>query len=271
MDVALVRKIPFLLLRDGRYYARRVVSQELRSIIGRNELREPLGSDRRLAIERLPIALVKINAQIDHARMTLAAQLEHDRKTLAARAAPMSEEELARTHYHERLNLDLALRDISNFWAGRSIDEGYVADTRAIAAGRASNEQIDEILGSDLRKYTLRGNIVAAVGSPEWRRIARTLAEAELEALARTVERDEGITIRDEHHPTHLAPVRTTVETEPFVEPVSLRGLLDDHLKRLESEGRGRSARKAWTPVFEDLMTFLKRHRGLKGCCNSAG
>jgi hypothetical protein len=42
MDVALVRKMPFLLLRDGRYHARRVVSQELRSIAGKNELREPL-------------------------------------------------------------------------------------------------------------------------------------------------------------------------------------------------------------------------------------
>jgi hypothetical protein len=123
MDVALVRKIPFLLLRDGRYYARRVVSQELRSIIGKNELREPLGSDRRLAIERLPIAMVKINAQIDHARMALAAQLERDGKALAARSAPMSEDELARMHYQERLDLDLALRDLSDFWAGRSIGQ----------------------------------------------------------------------------------------------------------------------------------------------------
>lgn len=265
MDVALVRKIPFLLLRDGRYYARRVVSQELRSIIGKNELREPLGSDRRLAIERLPIAMVKINAQIDHARMALAAQLERNGKALAARSAPMSEDELARMHYQERLDLDLALRDLSDFWAGRSIDQGYVADTRAIAAGRASNEQIDEILGDVLRKYARRGNIAAEFGSTDWRRIARILADAELEALARTADRDEGIAIKDEHHPSHLAPVRKTVEIEPFVEPVSLRGLLDDHLKSLEAAGRGRSARKAWTPVFEDLISFVKQHRGLKG------
>lgn len=268
MDVALVRKIPFLLLRDGRYYARRVVSQELRSIVGKNELREPLGSDRRLAIERLPIALVKINAKIDHARMAVAAQLKRDGKALAARSAPMSEDELARMHYQERLDLDLALRDLSDFWAGRSIDQGYVANTRAIAAGRASNEQIEEILGDVLRKYARRGNMTAEFGSTEWRRIARTLADAELEALARTAERDEGTAIRDEHHPSHLTPVRTVVEVEPFIEPISLRGLLDEHLKSLEAAGRGRSARKAWTPVFEDLIGFVKQHRGLKGAAN---
>lgn len=234
-------------------------------LLGKNELREPLGPDRRLAIERLPIALVKINAQIDHARMALAARMEREGKVLAARLAPMSLDELARMHYQERLDLDSALRDISDFWASRSIDEGYVADARAVAAGRASNDQIDDILGDTLRKYALRGNLAADFGSTEWRKVARILADAELEALARTVERDEGVTIRDEHHPPHLAPLRVIEEIETFVEPLSLRGLLDGHLVSLEAAGRGRAARKAWTPVFEDLVMFVKQSRGLKG------
>ena len=248
MGIALVRKIPFLLPREGRYYARRIVPQKLRSIIGKNELREPLGSDRRMAIERLPIAMVKINAQIDHARNVLAAQLERDGKALAKRSAPMTPDELARVHYQERLDLDAALRDLSDFWASRSIDDGYVAQTRAVAAGRASNDEIYSLLGDVLEKYARRGNFSAGFGSSEWRQISRAIADAELEALERTLQRDEGITLREEHHPPHLAPTTVNVEIEPFVEPVSLRGLLDAHLKALEAEGRGRSARKAWTP-----------------------
>lgn len=43
-------KIRHLLYRDGRYYARRIVPQELRAVIGRNEVREPLGADKRRAM-----------------------------------------------------------------------------------------------------------------------------------------------------------------------------------------------------------------------------
>lgn len=235
----LPRKIPYFLPRDGRYYARKIVPKELVAIIGKNELREPLGAERARALELLPIALVKINARIDHARKALAAQLEHDGKELAKRGAPMTPGELARMHYQERLDLDAFYRDQSDFWASRSIDEGYVAQTRAVAAGRASNSEIQELLGDVLEKYARRGNLSATQGSTEWRQSSRAIADAELEALERTLQRDDGIKLRDEHHPPHLAPKTVSVEVEPFVEPLSLRGLLDVHLKALEAEGRG--------------------------------
>jgi integrase len=38
--------------------------------------------------------------------------------------------------------------------------------------------------------------------------------------------------------------------------PVYLRSLLDAYLKELERNGKGREARKRWTPVFEDLARF---------------
>ncbi len=64
-------KVRHLLLRDGRYYARRIVPKELREFIQKNEVRIPLGSDRRAAIEQLPYALVKIGSLINHARDAL--------------------------------------------------------------------------------------------------------------------------------------------------------------------------------------------------------
>ena len=142
-----------------------IVPPELRAIIGKNELREPLGADRGKALELLPIALVKITARMDLARRALAAQLEHDGKALIQRSAPMTADEVARMHYQDRLDLVATLRDLSDFWASRSIDEGYVAQARAVAAGRANNTEIYELLGDVLDKYARRGNLSAAYGS----------------------------------------------------------------------------------------------------------
>jgi len=67
-------KVRHLLLRGGRYYARRIGPKELREFIQKNELRIPLGSDRREAIGQLPFALVKISSLIDHAGDALEAR-----------------------------------------------------------------------------------------------------------------------------------------------------------------------------------------------------
>lgn len=179
----------------------------------------------------MPLVLVKINARLDYARKVLAAQLEQQGKELARNGEPMTPEELARMHYQERLDLDAALRDVSDFWASRSVDEGYVAQTRAVLAGRANNAEINELLGDVLEKYAHRGNLSAPYGSAEWRKSSRAIADAALAALENTLQRDDGVTLREEHHPPHLAPKTVSVEIEPFVEPLSLRGLLDFHLK----------------------------------------
>ena len=261
-------KIRFLLFRDGRYYARRIVPTELRPIIGKNELREPLGADRRRAIEQLPVALVKINALIDHARAAQYSRNGADRAYLAAKLAPMAASELARTHYNEQLALDDALRNSGSGWAKIGINDAYVFDLRAASAGTLNDAEIVELLGSFINRYYLRGNITAAPNTPEWRQYARALADAELEVLARMFERDEGASYST-NHPVHLAPRVVEDVEEPFVAPVSLRGLLDLHLTHLVSNGGGISARKSWTPVFEDLLQFLQVFRGLKGPARS--
>lgn len=265
MGRPLARKIPYLLFRDGRYFARRTVPPALRPYVGTNELREPLGADRKFAIDNLPTKLVTINARLDHARRALAAQQGTDAAQAAARAAPMTPAELARTHYLDQLALDEALRDASPSWASISIDDTYVADLRAASSGSLQDEQVEALLGGFLKRYALRGNLDATRGMPEWRKAARALAEAELQALARMYDRDDGIPAHELSHPPHLAPLVEEVVDEPFAEPLSLRQLLEQHLRRLEANGGGHSARKGWTRVFEDLLQFVKVSRGLKG------
>jgi hypothetical protein len=50
-------KIRHPLHRDGRYYGRKIVPQELRLIVGRSEVREPLSADKGRAVEQLPFAI----------------------------------------------------------------------------------------------------------------------------------------------------------------------------------------------------------------------
>ena len=68
-----------------------------------------------------------------------------------ARSAPISVSELARAHYIEQLTLDDALRNAGSSWAAIAIDDIYLADLRAAAAGSLQDEQIEDLLGVLLR------------------------------------------------------------------------------------------------------------------------
>nr|WP_325250377.1 DUF6538 domain-containing protein [Amylibacter sp.] len=57
-------KIRHLVNRNGRYHARLVVPNELRGIIGKTELRMPLGGDRREALKRHPEAVTQLQLQM---------------------------------------------------------------------------------------------------------------------------------------------------------------------------------------------------------------
>jgi hypothetical protein len=54
----------YLLNRNGLYFARLVVPKDLREIVGKTELREPLGPDRREALRLLPGAVTQLQHRI---------------------------------------------------------------------------------------------------------------------------------------------------------------------------------------------------------------
>ena len=57
-------KIRNLVNRNERYHARLVVPKDLRGIVGKTELRTPLGGDYRQAIKSLPGAVAQLQQQI---------------------------------------------------------------------------------------------------------------------------------------------------------------------------------------------------------------
>jgi len=88
-------KIRNLVNRNERYHARLVVPKDLRGIVGKTELRTPLGGDYRQAIKSLPGAVAQLQHQIALAEQKTMART---RQTRPARY-PLGPDQIAMSHY----------------------------------------------------------------------------------------------------------------------------------------------------------------------------
>ncbi|HWL55470.1 MAG TPA: DUF6538 domain-containing protein [Paracoccus sp. (in: a-proteobacteria)] len=238
----------YLLNRNGRFFARLVVPKDLRKIVGKTELRAPLGPDRRTAMKHLPGAVATLQHEIAQA----------ERKTAPANIAaapmryPLAPDQIALSHYHQSLAMDDAARR-SPAYASLSVNDQYVAELRAGIAGKLSDRQLGELVGPRIERFRAADNLDAAPGTDEWRVIARALCSAELEALARVVERDEGDFTGQPSTPLLLNA--KPPEDEP--EPVNLAKLWNDYIKARTTAGFMKDGGKRMRPVIESLRKFL--------------
>lgn len=215
--------------RDGRFTTRVGIPKELRPFIagGATELRFPHGSDPRAAKRNHPRVLADMLDQLDRAREAKArAEGVTAVKALRARS-PMSDDQLARDHYRTRLAMDDEFRNDPRYASG-GIDDHFVNVLRDAVAGKASDEELQSIIGDAFRRYQHQGNVDASPGSTEWRRIARVLASAEYEAVARVAERDEG-----DFAGRPTMPALLQDEPDPLVTPVlTFTEIIDAEVKR---------------------------------------
>jgi hypothetical protein len=180
-------KVRHLINRSGRYHARLVVPKELRGIICKTELRSPLGGDYRQALRSLPGAVAQLQHQIALAERKAGA----GRPQTGPARYPLQPDQIAASHYAQRLAFDDELRNDPR-WPSIGIDDLLVQRLRAAVAGRANDDELADLVGPQIERFRAAGNLDAAPGSDEWRVIARALCSAELEALERVAERDEG-------------------------------------------------------------------------------
>jgi integrase len=160
---------------------------------------------------------------------------------------------MAYRQYHWQLDFDLEIRAHDHRYADMEIgwedahpfSEGY--------SGKLLDDELFELVGSYIARFRRLGNTDAAKGTPEWRDLAMGLCAAYHEALARRQERNEGDFTGKPTHPL-IANAKVPEDTP---EPVYLRTLLEDYLKELERNGRGKGARLRWPLVFEDLGKFV--------------
>ena len=169
------------------------------------------------------------------------------------------------TLHQERLARDLAAQE-----AADQPQSGYVAPSskyrerqaqalRRVASGQSDNEEMKAILGWAVEKFVARGSVNVEPGTAEWRALARTLAQVQLEAFRAANERDAG------HEPSEpTLPILAEPPTPiPFGKnrqrgpAVSILDLLDGYLRTLHAQGKGAEAERRWKPTFKALVRYL--------------
>ena len=104
--------------RKGRSRARLVVPKDLRGIVGKTELRPPLGGDYRAAVKLLPSAVAQLQQQI-----AVAERQAGQGKSLGSAARyPLALGQIGHRHYAQRLAFDDRLRN-DPCYAGVGIDD----------------------------------------------------------------------------------------------------------------------------------------------------
>jgi integrase len=223
------------------------VPEKLRAVVGKTELRAPLGGDYRQALKLLPGAVAQLQHQI---------ALAEDRAGQGNPSAPrypLKPDQIAMSHYMQRLAFDDELRNEQR-WPAIGVDDVLVARLRAAVAGRANDNELVDLVGEQLERFRAAGNLDASQGSDEWRIAARALCSAELEALARVAERDEGDFSGQPTTP--LLVDALPPQDEP--DPVKLSKLWRDYAQSRMQAGFMRDRGSRQEPVIKNLRKFLR-------------
>jgi integrase len=214
----------YLIERDGRYFARIVVPAELRRIVGKRELREKLGPDRKMALRRLPRAVADLQDKLDAARLQAAEKAQ-------------TPEAVARLYYERMLARDdrlrfgpLAADGILEQLLGRTIRADVLEDVRNDAA-RGNLAAVEPILDAMIET----GDVVAAKGTPLYHEMAKAVLRARTEAVARQVERDKADFSGKPTDPILLDPVPAPSPAQPLSVLGSAR-MLSEHSAKSLSE-----------------------------------
>lgn len=239
-------KIRHLINRSGRYHARLVVPKDLRGIVGKSELRSPLGGDYRDALKKLPGAVASLQHTIGEAERKLG-------HVGTAPRYPLAADQMAYAHYMHRMAFDDELRNDPRY-AAIGIDDILVQRLRDAIAGRASDSELNALVGAQLERFRAAGNLDAPIGSDGWRVIARALCSAELEALARAAERDEG-----DFTGKPTAPIIVNAKPpEKAQKRVSIKRLWSDYVATRRQAGFMKDGARRQTPVIDNLVKYLK-------------
>lgn len=183
-------RIPYLVQQNSRYYARLVVPKPLRAIVGKSELWEALDANRREAIRMLPAAVARMQTTIDMARIQASVQPDGHKTRKTGKSLTVLQ--IARVHYASELALDEAARN-SGAYTPSFGTAAYHGKLSLIAAGlEADIETITAAIGWAISSFEADTKTPLEPGSPEWRSLARSLAQVQMEAIKRVEERDLG-------------------------------------------------------------------------------
>lgn len=278
--------------KNGRFYARIAIPAPLRPVFdGKSELLEPLGGDRKIAQRNHAAAVAHLQQKIEDARGVIAQQQgnqiakrpcrpvttadheraiwEHYMKVLAADEAKRmsfpSPEEIAIEYERLMQRIEAGEADPTH---GVSAVFNTAADYELKAGARHFDRQRRERHLNGLRHALANGDTTPVDATTEgfvreygldlspasdaWRALALKLLRAEIEAVQRTLERDEGLFDGRPADPIIKPP------TEPKQEaPLPLLDLFQRYIDARQAIGAHPDGGIRWTHVFKTLITQL--------------
>lgn len=178
----------------GKWTVRMVVPEELRHIIGRNELVQIGLPDNAKAREKMAIGVVNaFQALLDEAREVWDSLREASIPTLSTAAKEHFRSELAFDDLERAAPKRSADADILR--NGRST---YASRLRLLAQGKLADDEAEALIGFAANALRREGR---APSVPR-RELLRVLAEVQIEALERFEERDHGkVQVSEPRHP----------------------------------------------------------------------
>jgi len=242
----------------GQYRVRIVIPLNLRPFIlkadgtSRTALEEFLGADPRTALKKSHAILADFHDQLDRARSQLEAANGNRPADLFALHRP-TVASAAKQAFQSELDFDLLERAVGPRQIDPGIERVYLDKLRLVAAGLIKGREAEALIG-----YAA-DQLEAASQTPTGKRddLLKVLAGVRLDTLAISQSRDKG-----EAYPPDVRTPELLQADEP--DPISLRRLIAAYSAARAKVGKGSEAMKRWTPVYDDLIAFLKHDDVLK-------
>lgn len=278
--------------QNGRFYARIAVPTRLRPFLDtpRSELVEPLGADRRVALRQHAAAIARLQHQLTLAAQraheagaapppselprTPITTADFGRAVWERYTDALADDEVSRERYPRKAAIDAARDDLrKRVEAGEIPNDPLAAfeaslDYLVMRDARSLDRVTREIRLAALRRELAAGEthqveheidafldrhgLSAERGTPEREVLAKQLMRAEIEALRRSLERDEG-----DFGGQPTDPIVRPAPTLRKVAQVKLPQLWSDYLAARMQAGFIRDGGKLQEPVIRNLREFL--------------
>lgn len=285
---------------NGRFWARIAIPIALRPFFsGKTELTEPLGGDMREADRKHAAAVARLQAQIQAAAdKGDPSPIFRESGPQYRPLSVIDQEHLVWGHYSEVLQiheqkraamptqaeigaeLDLIMQrsdageidggrdpigminaqtDYELKLAAREHDK-WVRQRRQSALKRAIAADETTLVDDAVAQYVSEQKLHVAPGSADWRLLAQIITRAEIEALLRSFEQDDGDYGGKPSDPLVRPP--STIVSAPA--PVSLKRLFSDYISTRQAIGKHRDGGATWKSSMDALGVFLGHDDALR-------
>ncbi len=279
--------------KDGRYWARLAIPEQLRPLFGnKTQLTEPLGGDLKVADRNHAAAVARLQARLEAARGSMTAMKAHVAREAELRPLDPNERDEAAWDRYSTLLAEIEKKRATMPTASE-IRSAYEETMQRVEAGEAGpdrpissryNLYADYEIKAGARHFdaTLRQRRLAALRSalpagettlvdsavrdyadlngldvppdgPDWQALAEAFMRAEIEALQRSIEYDNGEMGGQPTDPM----IRQPAAAKAKANSVPLKTLFEAYITSRQAAGYHQDGGANWEQPINALIKFL--------------